>query len=62
MPSDNIKTVECQCHICELCREAEDRIYDLPIQHQEFFNNLLDLYLSVSADLDHRKAKAKGQI
>lgn len=53
---------KCTCAVCIFMNEAEHRIDALPIQHQEYFNQLLDNYLEVSADLDYWKAKAKGQI
>lgn len=53
---------KCTCAVCIFMNEAEYRINALPIEHQEYFNTLLDNYLEVSADLDYWKAKAKGQI
>jgi len=52
----------CQCKWCSFTREYNDRLDALPIEHQEFFQGVLDRLLETEYDLDYWKAKAKGEI
>ena len=45
----------CKCTLCQERREFLDRLQSVPIEHQEFFEELYDKYDNTTAMMDFYK-------
>ena len=50
----------CDCAVCIRSRAFEDRIRDVPAEHQEYFRAMYDQLIEVEMDRDYYKVVVNG--